>query len=151
MPYCSEATSRELLRRKGIDVTPADEPRHPSIGKHDFAVATVTLGRDARNDTTIRIEILQQSAQRLIPLSEYEADTMVTELHAKGALHAVEHVKRMLARVLVQLSEVFAERQLVSMVISELILWDGGYRVDGAQIESLQPIHLAESLPNNAL
>ncbi|MBC5826060.1 MAG: hypothetical protein GIX02_14805 [Candidatus Eremiobacteraeota bacterium] len=150
MPRCSETTSHELLRRKGIDVKPADEPQHPSIGKHDRAVATVTLSREPRGDTTIRIELLRQSAQRLIPLSEYEAESMVTELHAEGALHGAEHVRRMLAHVLVKLSEVFTEHQLVKMVVSPLTLWDGGYRVDGVQIESLQPIHLAEPPPNNA-
>jgi hypothetical protein len=150
MPHCTEMTSHELLRQKGIDVKPADEVQHPSIGKRDRAVATVTLGRGARDDTTIRIELLRQSAQRLIPLSEYEAESMVTELHAEGALHGAEHVRRMLAHVLVKLSEVFTEHELVKMVVSPLTLWDGGYRVDGVQIESRHRIHLAEPPLNDA-
>lgn len=89
MPHLTETTSHELLRRKGIAVKPADEVQHPSIGKLDRAVATVIFDRDARDDTTIRLELLQQSAQRLIPLSERDAESMVTELHAEGALHAL--------------------------------------------------------------
>lgn len=150
MPHCSEMTSHELLRQKGIDVKPADEVQHPSIGKRDRAVATVSLGREAREDATIQIQLLQKSAQRLIPLSEIEAESMVTELHAKGAHHGGEHVRRMLANVLVKLSEVFTEHELVKMVVSPLTLWDGGYRVDGVEIESLHPIHLAEPPKNNA-
>ncbi len=105
MPHCSETTSHRFLRQKGLDVKPADEVQHPSIGKRDRAVATVTLGRDARDDATIRMELLRQSAQRLIPLSELEAESMVTELHAEGAHLGNEHVRRMLAHVLVKLSE----------------------------------------------
>lgn len=149
MPHLTETTSHELLRRKGIDVKPADEVQHPSIGKLDRAVATVTLDRDARDDTTIRLDLLQQSAQRLIPLSERDAESMVTELHAEGALHGGERVRLMLAHVLVMLSEVFTENKLVKMVVTPLILWDGGYRVDGVQIESLHPIHLNEPPKNN--
>ncbi|MHB1796925.1 MAG: hypothetical protein ACYCUI_01360 [Vulcanimicrobiaceae bacterium] len=128
----------ELLTRYGLVAHPQARPPRT----HARAEASIICAADWEQGAGIALDVHGHRAFRLVPLSAYEAGTMVVELQRAGVLPHNEHLEKTLAHLLARSAEIFAERGLDRLELRPVHLWDGGYSVEGADAHAGHPIHL---------
>ena len=129
------------LARFGLRVHPVDGT-HDELGRRHRTKARITIDPEHPAGRSIVIGIGEGEARRLMPLTPFEATTMVDELIARGLLVANERLRHTLERLLARVSEIYAELELNSMQLESVILSEAGYCIDSAHLQySHRPPH----------
>jgi len=122
------------LARFGLRVHPADGT-HDELGKRHRTKARIAIDPDFPAGPSIVISIGEGAAQRLMPLSPFEAASMVDELIARGSLVANERLRRTIEHLLARISEIATELQLTSLAIDSVVVSEAGYCIDSARLQ----------------
>uniref|UniRef100_E6Q0W5 Uncharacterized protein n=1 Tax=mine drainage metagenome TaxID=410659 RepID=E6Q0W5_9ZZZZ len=129
------------LARFGLRVHPVDGT-HDELGRRHRTKARIAIDPQASAGPSIAISIGEGEAERLMPLTPFEATTMVDELIARGLLVASERLRHTVERLLARLSEIYTELELNSLKLDTVIFSEAGYCIDSAHLQySHRPPH----------
>ncbi len=127
----SEALSD--LERFGLRVHPAGGT-HEHLGKRHRTKIRIAIDPAALVGPSMIVTIGEGEARRLMPLSPFEATTLVDELVARGLLVGNERLRHGVEHLLARLSVVYTELALGSLSIDPVIVSEAGYCIDAARL-----------------
>lgn len=109
---------------------------------------------EARDDTTLGgiVEIRGGShvAHRLHPVGEDQAEGMLAEFHAKHGIASSEARTRMLAHLLLHVSEIFEDDAIERMTLDQIRVADNSYEVVDVHVVANKPLDLKRRLGRHA-
>ena len=136
------------LERFGLRVHPADGT-HESLGKRHRTKVRIAIDPTATAGLSMIVGIGEGEARRLMPLSPFEATTMVDELVARGLLVGNERLRHTVEHLLARLSEIYGELGLSTLTIDPAIVSEAGYCIDAARLDfSHRPPHAGKEQKN---
>lgn len=101
-------------------------------------------------EKNIAISIAHHRAERLWPIGQYEAQTIVDELHRRGLVPADEHVRRTLEHLLVHSSSLYDVDYVQAFRLGPLFLDGQGYTLRAATITAARHPHVVAPLAGDA-
>jgi len=129
------------LARFDLRVHPVDGT-HDELGKRHRTKARIAIDPQAPAGPSIVISIGEGEAKRLVPLTPFEAATMVDELISRGLLVGNERLRHTVEHLLARLSEIYTDLELRSLKLDSVIFSEAGYCIDSAHLEySHRPPH----------
>lgn len=114
-------------------------------------VATIDCTNDAENGARIEVALGKHVAKRQLPLSDYEATTLVDELVSEGLLSGETALRAMVAHVLFRFSRMISENEPISRIRCEKFhIRTSDYRIENVQIWVHSPLHIKPRLAEHA-
>lgn len=138
---------RRLETRKG------SLPQTRILARRQIETGT-DIAIEARDDAVLgRIVEIRGGghvANRVVPLGEDQAEAMLAEFHAKHGIASSEARARMLAHILLRVSEIFADDAIVRMSLDPVRIAENSYDVLAAHIVARRPLMLHRRLAKDA-
>ncbi len=122
------------LERFGLRVHPADGT-HEHLGRRHRTKVRISIDPAAPIGPSMIVGIGEGEARRLMPLSPFEATTMVDELVARGLLVGNERLRHTVEHLLARLSEIYSELALRSLTVDPAVVSEAGYCIDAASLD----------------
>jgi hypothetical protein len=114
-------------------------------------VTTIDCSNDIENGIHIEVTISKHVAKRQLPLSEYEAETLVDEFVTERLLPGEPALQAMVAHVFLRFSRLFSENEAISHLrCEECHIHRSDYRIDNVQIWVDSPLHVKPRLTAHA-
>ncbi|MGC8485436.1 MAG: hypothetical protein ACP5O6_07380 [Candidatus Baltobacteraceae bacterium] len=133
------------LDRFGLRVHPTDGT-HEHLGRRHRTKLRVRIDPAAPAGPSMVVGIGEGESRRLMPLSPFEATTMVDELVARGLLVGNGRLRHTVEHLLARLSEVYVELALESLTIDSAVVSEAGYCIDAASLNyAHRPAHAGKA------
>lgn len=105
---------------------------------------------DAKLGRLIEIRGGGHVAHRLAPLGEDQAEAMLVEFHAKHGVASSEARTRMLAHLLIHVSDIFEDDAIDRMTLGQVRVADNTYEVVDVHVVAKKPLDLHRRLGRHA-
>ena len=146
----SESETSTLLEKFDLGGRTAQQRPLEAASKPGI-VATIDCTSDTEHGARIEVTIAGHLAKRQLPLSEFEATTLVDEFVAEGLLAGEAARRAMVAHVFFRFARMVTENPPIAHLRCEkLHLHPSDYRIEAVQIWVSSPLHIKPRLAEHA-
>jgi len=145
------AESETLTLLEKFDLRGRTPQRAVESASKTGVVATIDCTSDPDSGARIEVTIAGHVATRQLPLSDFEAKTLVDEFGGEGLLAGEAALRAMVAHVFFRFSRLVMENPPIAHLRCEkLHVHPSDYRIDAVQIWVRSPLHVKPRLAEHA-